>query len=211
MTMLESEGKEMMIKDDAMKLGASCNDCFFAMQNCHDMAICCEDETALCDWFEPTAEFGHKTSDFINRFDAIKAIDDDIMGGLNYESILEELPAADVRENVRGKWLPDNNNYYEERFICSVCGRSYKVDTCMGKPMWDFCPCGADMRNRTMMPTEIAATIHYVPFDLSQLTEKKKKAIEEFNKLTAEEKADIIEVDGRQYVRKIWEKSHPDK
>ena len=49
-------------------------------------------------------------------------------------------------ERKKGKWLPDNNNYYEERFICSVCGKSYKVDTCMGKPMWDFCPCGADMR-----------------------------------------------------------------
>lgn len=49
-------------------------------------------------------------------------------------------------EREKGKWLPDNNNYYEERFICSVCGRSYKVDTCMGKPMWNFCPCGADMR-----------------------------------------------------------------
>ena len=49
-------------------------------------------------------------------------------------------------ERKTGQWLPDNNNYYEERFICSVCGRSYKVDTCMGKPIWDFCPCGADMR-----------------------------------------------------------------
>ena len=49
-------------------------------------------------------------------------------------------------ERKTGRWLPDNNNYYEERFICSVCGKSYKVDTCMGKPMWKFCPCGADMR-----------------------------------------------------------------
>lgn len=49
-------------------------------------------------------------------------------------------------ERKKGEWVPDNNNYYEERFICSVCGRSYKVDTCMGKPMWDFCPCGADMK-----------------------------------------------------------------
>ena len=50
-------------------------------------------------------------------------------------------------ERKKGKWLPDTNNYIEERFVCSVCGRSYKVDTCMGKPMWDFCPgCGADMR-----------------------------------------------------------------
>lgn len=49
-------------------------------------------------------------------------------------------------ERKRGKWIPDYSNNYEERFICSVCGKNYKVDTCMGKPMWDFCPCGADMR-----------------------------------------------------------------
>lgn len=30
----------------------TCNDCFLAMQNCHDMSIACEDETGLCDWFE---------------------------------------------------------------------------------------------------------------------------------------------------------------
>lgn len=57
----------------------------------------------------------------------------------------KELPSAQP-ERKKGKWLPDTNNNYEERFVCSVCGRSYKVDTCMGKPMWDFCPCGADMR-----------------------------------------------------------------
>lgn len=28
------------------------NDCYLAMGNCHDMRICCEDETRLCDWFE---------------------------------------------------------------------------------------------------------------------------------------------------------------
>ena len=29
-----------------------CNDCWRSMQNCHDMSICCEDETGLCDFFE---------------------------------------------------------------------------------------------------------------------------------------------------------------
>jgi len=62
------------------------------------------------------------------------------------ESLDMAIEALRQPERKTGKWLPDNNNYYEERFICSVCGRSYKVDTCMGKPMWDFCPCGADMR-----------------------------------------------------------------
>lgn len=32
--------------------GITCNDCYLAMQNCHDISICCEDETGLCD-FEP--------------------------------------------------------------------------------------------------------------------------------------------------------------
>lgn len=60
--------------------------------------------------------------------------------------VVKSMPTIEP-ERQKGEWLPDNNNYYEERFICSVCGRSYKVDTCMGKPMWGFCPnCGADMR-----------------------------------------------------------------
>jgi len=59
--------------------------------------------------------------------------------------IVQVLPSAQPRP--RGRWLPDNRNYYEERFVCSVCERSYEVDTCMGEPTWDFCPgCGADMR-----------------------------------------------------------------
>lgn len=46
----------------------------------------------------------------------------------------------------RGKWLPDNNNYIYEQYVCSECKNSFKVDTCMGKPMWNFCPyCGAKM------------------------------------------------------------------
>lgn len=31
-----------------------------------------------------------------------------------------------------------------------------------------------------------------------------------YNSLTAEEKSDFIVVDGRTYVRKIWERNHPD-
>ena len=43
-----------------------------------------------------------------------------------------------------GEWLPDNNNNYDERYICSECKGNYKVDTCMGKPSWKYCPdCGS--------------------------------------------------------------------
>lgn len=41
-----------MMKWEAKEEGYTCNDCYLSMQNCHDMSICCEDETGLCDWFE---------------------------------------------------------------------------------------------------------------------------------------------------------------
>lgn len=41
-----------MMKWEAEEKGYTCNDCYLSMQNCHDMSICCEDETGLCDWFE---------------------------------------------------------------------------------------------------------------------------------------------------------------
>lgn len=58
------------------------------------------------------------------------------------------------------------------------------------------------------VPAELAAFIHDVPFEPEVLTDEQKKAIEEFDKLTAEEKADIIEVDGKKYIRKLWEKNN---
>ena len=53
-------------------------------------------------------------------------------------------------ERKKGEWLPDNNNAYEMRFVCSCCKESEVVPT-IGftkyRPLWDFCPnCGADMR-----------------------------------------------------------------
>lgn len=60
---------------------------------------------------------------------------------------IKQLPSAGPK---RGKWLPDNNNYIYEQYVCSECKNSFKVDTCMGKPMWNFCPnCGAKMEETT--------------------------------------------------------------
>lgn len=42
-----------MMAWEAEEKGWDCNDCYLSMQNCHDRSICCEDETGLCDWFEP--------------------------------------------------------------------------------------------------------------------------------------------------------------
>ena len=49
------------------------------------------------------------------------------------------LPAADVKPVVRGRWI-DTDNYYQ-RWKCSVCGNHTRD----ARP--PFCPnCGADMR-----------------------------------------------------------------
>ena len=46
------------VKQEAEERGLDCNDCYLSMQNCKDKSICCEDETGLCDWFEPISEEG---------------------------------------------------------------------------------------------------------------------------------------------------------
>ena len=94
-------------------------------------------------------------SDLISRQAAIDALCNDYCGGHqdckyypNCENLrsVQKLPSAQP-ERARGTWMPDTMCYYEERFICSECKGNYKVDTCMGKPMWNFCPnCGAMMK-----------------------------------------------------------------
>lgn len=49
-----------MMAWEAEEKGYTCNDCYLAMQNCHDMRICCEDETGLCDWFEEMRQEGEQ-------------------------------------------------------------------------------------------------------------------------------------------------------
>ena len=59
--------------------------------------------------------------------------------------VILHLPSAQP-ERKRGRWLPDNNCYYETRYICSECKLPFHVETIMMKPAWRFCPnCGARM------------------------------------------------------------------
>lgn len=56
-------------------------------------------------------------------------------------------PTADVRENVRGKWIKGGEQpYFRKHFdivVCSICNKR-------GEHRWNFCPnCGADMRGDT--------------------------------------------------------------
>ena len=60
-------------------------------------------------------------------------------------NVLANLPLAKP-ERKKGRWLPDNNCYYETRYICSECKLPFHVETIMMKPSWRFCPnCGARM------------------------------------------------------------------
>ena len=84
-------------------------------------------------------------NDYISRQAAI----DSIWDGTNYDIYtkevkehLEELPTADVRENVRGEWI-----LKEDRRI--VDGYDWKCNQCGSWQRYtsNFCPnCGADMR-----------------------------------------------------------------
>lgn len=67
------------------------------------------------------------------------------------------LPAADVRENIRGKWniLPENlvwnsDGIYRAAYQCSNCDAISPFDS-------NYCPnCGADMRDRPSVPFDEA-------------------------------------------------------
>lgn len=62
-----------------------------------------------------------------------------------------DIPAADVRPVVRGKW--NRTDAYPHRLYCSVCYKTYlKNDELLER--WEFplnfCPnCGADMREES--------------------------------------------------------------
>lgn len=56
------------------------------------------------------------------------------------------LPAADVRENVKGEWIKMDMHRSMENYKCSVCRSECYVPELMGEPMFPLCPyCGAQM------------------------------------------------------------------
>ena len=55
---------------------------------------------------------------------------------------IDNVPTADVRENVKGEWIDKSGAVtypFWDRYTCSVCGKSADASP--------YCPnCGADMR-----------------------------------------------------------------
>ena len=88
--------------------------------------------------------------DIIHRFDYC----DDFL------EMIESAPTADVRENVRGEWILDDNPH-DGDCRCSACGiaidqmheRNHGLLNALTNGKWwsfyNYCPnCGADMRER---------------------------------------------------------------
>lgn len=84
-------------------------------------------------------------SDLIYREDAKFFVRHACYKKINPIDYLDEVPAADVRPVVRGKWI-DVSPAHIKVFRCDQCGEE-TTDTCLDKPRANFCPnCGADMR-----------------------------------------------------------------
>lgn len=76
-------------------------------------------------------------ADWIDRYGHEHSADEMI----EYQRI-EELPVADVRPVVRGKWLDTETGGIKET-VCSICFHT-------GWHHFNYCPnCGADMRGET--------------------------------------------------------------
>lgn len=81
------------------------------------------------------------------HYDHKNANEEFILGHKSYKEWLEDLPTADVKPVVRGKWLLVNDEFIDE-VKCSNCGVVEYFEK--GWKYYNFCPnCGADMRGES--------------------------------------------------------------
>lgn len=58
------------------------------------------------------------------------------------EAMVDDIPAADVKKVVHGRWSWCTENKYR----CTNCGRHTRVDEVMDEPVYNYCPyCGTQM------------------------------------------------------------------
>ena len=91
-------------------------------------------------------------SDYISREQALKSLKTSFLG-MDFQrykmakGMFENLPSADVRENIHGEWVEWKARYGRYRGIpvCSNCNTGYPIYA----KDYKFCPnCGADMRGK---------------------------------------------------------------
>lgn len=69
-----------------------------------------------------------------------------IMMGMNLcEEAVRNQPS--VQPERKGRWIKLDMHAHLADHKCTACGQECYVPTCMGEPMYIYCPnCGADMR-----------------------------------------------------------------
>lgn len=95
-------------------------------------------------------------SDYIKREDAIEQARRNWLGegelvASTEIQLLNNLPTADVRENVRGEWIIIKDQEWSggEYVKCSNCDYGYAIGAYHEPAEFKYCPnCGADMRSR---------------------------------------------------------------
>jgi len=61
--------------------------------------------------------------------------------------LLNDLPSAQPER--KGRWIKLDMHAHLADHKCTACGQECYVPTCMGEPMYIYCPnCGADMRGK---------------------------------------------------------------
>lgn len=63
-----------------------------------------------------------------------------------FRTTVEWSPTIDpMKRGKHGKWMKIHDRWWRNYF-CSECRAEFMVETCMLKPMWNYCPnCGAEM------------------------------------------------------------------
>ena len=78
------------------------------------------------------------------------APDKDGMHPISAETVLEVVRQLPPIQPKRGRWIKLDMHRGMADHKCTACEQECYVPTCMGEPMYAFCPnCGADMREVT--------------------------------------------------------------
>ena len=80
-------------------------------------------------------------SDLIDRQDALDAID----ASYGFASAINNIKALPSAQRT-GKWIKLDMHAHLADHQCTACGQECYVPTCMGEPLYAYCPnCGAKM------------------------------------------------------------------
>lgn len=89
-------------------------------------------------------------SDLISRQAAIETFKDCAVNGVGIDGIVDALKQLPPIQPKRGRWIKLDMHRGMADHKCTACKQECYVPTCMGEPMYAFCPnCGADMREVT--------------------------------------------------------------